>query len=382
VRVLFDLSPASFYPGGIGVYTHQLAAARQHFAAAGVELLPTDLPPWMRPDGRKGLAHKYRVAAWDSYYMQAVLPARARAAGAELLHAPGFRAPVWPSMPQVVTILDASPLRFPGLFRRRDVLLLGMYMRRAAQRARHIVTISEHSKGEIMQHLGVAPERITVTYLAAGVAFTPVAAAVVRATLERLNIQAPYILCVGNVEPRKNLMRVIEAFATLRREGRPHTLVLVGKAGALAAPVIAALEQSGVADAVRLTGFVAEDDLAALYTGAAAFVYPSLYEGFGIPPLEAMACGCPVITSNSSSLPEVVGDAALQVDPLDLHAITAALARLLDDPGLGDDLRGRGLARARTFSWRRCAEQTAAAYRRALAAPTAVAERGGGSSDA
>ncbi|MGB9631692.1 MAG: glycosyltransferase family 4 protein [Chloroflexaceae bacterium] len=366
MRVLFDTSPAEFYPGGISVYTRQIARGQRAFAALGVTLLPSTLPAHLQPDGARGLRHKYRVAAWDMYYMNAVLPARARSAGADLIHAPGLRTPFRASVPLVATIYDVIPLIFPRLFRRRDVIVLSGYFRRIARAARVILTISEQSQHDIHTRLGVPRERIVVTYLAANSVFTPRSADQVRATCERLEINMPYVLCVGTIEPRKNLSRVMEAFAQLRMRGFSHHLVLVGSAGPLAAPILTAATRLGLDDSIHFTGFVADEDLAALYSGATAFVYPSLYEGFGLPPLEAMSCGCPVITSNCSSLPEVVGTAGLQVDPYDVPALTAAMERLITDPALADDLRHRGLERSRGFTWQRCIEQTAVAYAQAL----------------
>lgn len=367
MRVLFDTSPAEFYPGGISVYTRQIAKGQRAFDALGVTLLPSTLPAHLQPDGARGLRHKYRVAAWDTYYMNAVLPARARSAGADLIHAPGLRVPFRAPVPLVATIYDVIPLIFPRLFRRRDVIVLSGYFRRIARAARVILTISEQSQHDIHTRLGVPRERIVVTYLAANRVFAPRSADQVRATCERLGVRMPYVLCVGTIEPRKNLSRVMEAFAHLRARGSPHRLVLVGSAGPLAAPILAAASRLGLDDAIQFTGFVADEDLAALYSGATAFVYPSLYEGFGLPPLEAMSCGCPVITSNCSSLPEVVGTAGVQADPYDVPALTAAMERLMTDPAFADDLRHRGLERARTFTWQRCIEQTAAAYAQALA---------------
>jgi len=366
VRVLFDTSPAEFYPGGISVYTQQLAQGRRAFAAIGVNLLLSTLPAYLQPDGTHGLRHKYRVAAWDTYYMHALLPARARSAGADLIHAPGLRVPLRPPVPLVATIYDVIPLIFPRLFRRRDVIVLSAYFRRIARAAHVILTISEQSQHDIHTRLGVPKERIVVTYLAANAVFAPRSADRVRATCERLGIRMPYFLCVGTIEPRKNLSRVMEAFAQLRLRGSPHRLVLVGKAGPLAAPILAAATRLGLDDTVQFTGFVAEEDLATLYSGATAFVYPALYEGFGLPPLEAMSCGCPVITSNCSSLPEVVGAAGLQVDPYDVPALTAAMERLMTDHALADELRHQGLERASGFTWQRCIEQTALAYEQAL----------------
>ncbi len=366
MRVLFDTSPAEFYPGGISVYTHQLAQGKPAFASVGVTLLLSTLPAHLQPDGSRGLRHKYRVVAWDTYYTHAVLPARARSAGADLIHTPGLRVPLRAPVPLVATIYDVIPLIFPELFRRRDVIVLSGYLRQIARSARVVLTISEQSRYDIHSRLGVPKERIAVTYLAASAVFAPQSADRIRATCERLGIRMPYFLCVGTIEPRKNLSRVMEAFARLRSRGAPHRLVLVGKAGPLAAPILAAATRLGLDDAIQITGFVADEDLAALYSGATAFVYPSLYEGFGLPPLEAMSCGCPVITSNCSSLLEVVGPAGVQVDPYNVPALMAAMERLMNDPAFGDELRHRGLERAREFSWQRCIAQTALAYEQAL----------------
>lgn len=366
MRVLFDTSPAYFYPGGIRVYTRQLAAMRAVFSCQSVSLLPSVLPTYLLPDGTRGLSHKLRVIAWDSYYMQAVLPARARTGNVDLLHAPGFRFPLRVSVPVVATIYDVIPLLFPNLFRRRDVMILSLYLRLISRRARLVLTISEQSKRDISARLGVPEHQIKVTYLAASNNFTPIDRERVRTTLERLGVPMPYLLCVGTIEPRKNVLRVLEAFARLRATGVPHHLVLVGEAGPLAQPILMAARQRSVNEQIHITGFVSDQDLAALYSGATAFVYPSLYEGFGLPPLEAMSCGCPVITSNCSSLPEVVGSAGLQVDPYSVPALAAAMERLITDHVLADELRHRGLERASEFSWHRCIEQTAVAYKQAL----------------
>lgn len=366
MRVLFDTSPACFYPGGIRVYTRQLASMQAVFDYWGISLLPSTLPTYLLPDGTRGLSHKLRVIAWDFYYMQAVLPARARTGNVDLLHAPGFRFPLRASVPVVVTIYDVIPLLFPDLFRQRDVMILSLYLRLISRRACLVLTISQQSKRDISARLGVPEHQIKVTYLAASKTFTPIDQERVRATLERLGVASPYLLCVGTIEPRKNILRVLEAFSRLRASGVPHHLVLVGEAGPLAKPILLAARQRSVNEQLLFTGFVNDEDLAALYSGATAFVYPSLYEGFGLPPLEAMSCGCPVITSNTSSLPEVVGAAGLQVNPYDVPALTAAMERLITDHALADELRHRGLERARQFSWQRCIEQTASAYTQAL----------------
>jgi glycosyltransferase involved in cell wall biosynthesis len=212
----------------------------------------------------------------------------------------------------------------------------------------------------------VPPEKITVIYEAADTRFRlqpPQTMADVRA---RYRLPDRYLLFVSTIEPRKNLIRLLAAFERLQAAGLTDALVIVGKRGWLYDNFFAALEASPAKQAVIFPGWVADADLPAIYGGAQVFAFPSLFEGFGLPVLEAMACGTPVVCSNSSSLPEVADDAALLVDPLDVDALTGALERLLRDPALAADLRARGLAQAARFSWARAAAETIAIYHRLI----------------
>jgi glycosyltransferase involved in cell wall biosynthesis len=184
--------------------------------------------------------------------------------------------------------------------------------------------------------------------------------------LGRYGVEPPYILYVGSLEKRKNLPRLLQAYARLRQDLPGWKLVIVGARKWKSAPIFDTLSRLGLEPYVHFTGFVEEDDLPALYNGADLFCFPSLYEGFGLPVLEAMACGTPVVTSSTSSLPEVAGEAALLVDPYDVEAIAAAMRRVLSDPELAQDLRARGLARAAQFTWERTARETIAVYERVL----------------
>jgi glycosyltransferase involved in cell wall biosynthesis len=178
-------------------------------------------------------------------------------------------------------------------------------------------------------------------------------------------IDGDYVLSVGSIQPRKNLVRLIKAYAALRgaRAGNKcPKLVIVGKCAWLYDETLRALEQTGVEDSVVLTGYVPEPDLPALYSGALCFIYPSYFEGFGLPPLEAMKCGAPVIVGNATSLPEVVGEAALKVDPFDVSAIAAAMDQLINNSELRAELRVKGLARAKMFDWNDTAQRTLAVY--------------------
>jgi len=369
---MYDTSPMLFIPAGIGTYTIKLAQALQEFGSdADVEFMLSQLPVWLHPGGTKGFQHKLKVLAWDSYYMHSLLPRSALRAVADLIHTPAFRLPLQSKVPVVTTIFDAILFVFPRFFRLRDRLTLGMYLRASNRCAAHVITISEQSRKDIQHYLGISRERISVTYPAAASIFRPVVAVDVASVLARYGVTSPYILSVGTLEPRKNLARVIEAFADLRhrRVVSPQLkLVLVGRRGWLEHPIFATVRRLELEEHVHFTGYVAEGDLPALYSGASVFVYPSLYEGFGIPPLEAMACGCPVVTSNCSSLPEVVGDAALQADPNDVMQITQAMERVLTDEALAQEMRQKGLRRAEQFSWRRCAEETIAVYRQVVGA--------------
>jgi glycosyltransferase involved in cell wall biosynthesis len=207
---------------------------------------------------------------------------------------------------------------------------------------------------------------VVVVPLAAGRQFRPVEAAEAGPVLEKYGVERPYILYVGALESRKNLPRLLEAYARLRKWSARWKLVIVGARKWKFTPIFEAVQRLGLEPHVHFTDYVADEDLPALYRGAELFAFPSLYEGFGLPVLEAMACGTPVVTSNRSSLPEVAGDAALLVDPLDVEAIAGAMQRVLADEALAAGLREIGLARAAQFTWERTARETVAVYKKAI----------------
>ena len=188
----------------------------------------------------------------------------------------------------------------------------------------------------------------------------------IAATLARYDIMPPYVLALGTVQPRKNLARLVAAFAAMRAAGLPHTLVIVGRAGWLTDTIHAEVATRGLREHVQFTGYVPDADLPALYSGADAFAFVSLYEGFGMPALEAMACGTPVVAANTSSLPEVVGDAGVLVDPTDVAAIAASLTRVIADGALRARLIAAGRVRAARFTWERCARETLAVLEAAV----------------
>lgn len=264
----------------------------------------------------------------------------------------------------VVTIHDLGYLHFPAAhtpLHRRYLQLSTWWSARAAT---HVIAISGATRDDLVRRAGISPAKISVIHHGLAARFRPLEKPAVLAARARYGISAPYFMYIGTVQPRKNLERLIEAFGQLLKanaaEPQPQApyLVIAGKRGWLTEAIERRAAELGVAGRVVFTGYVADDDVPALLGGALAFVFPSLYEGFGMPVLEAMACGAPVLTSNTSSLPEVAGDAALLVDPADTAAIAAGMARLLREPDLRASLRARGLARAAEFTWQRCAADT------------------------
>jgi glycosyltransferase involved in cell wall biosynthesis len=340
-------------------------------------LLPSDAPPLVHDlAGGRGvsiglpagirLPSRVRKVWWE----QLGVVSAARKADVDLVHVPYFSAPLRQPVPFIVTIHDAIPLVLKqyagGRVTRGYLKVVG----RAARKANLVLTDSRHAAGDIQKHLGIPAERIRPIPLAAGDEFTPARGTADELRIDsmrtRLGLTRPFILNVGGFDQRKNLVSLIEAFA-LARPDLPEDLdlVIVGSPHSgnphLFPDVRPAVERYDLRERVKLTGFVSEEDKLDLYRAAAAFVFPSMYEGFGLNPLEAMACGTPVISSNLSSLPEVVGDAGLTVDPTP-EALANALARLLNDTALQDDLRQRGLEQASRFSWEETARQTIDAY--------------------
>jgi glycosyltransferase involved in cell wall biosynthesis len=283
----------------------------------------------------------------------------------DVVHASAFVAPQICWRPTVVTIYDLSFALFPQYFRGLNQAYLRIGTRRSARRARRVLAISEHTRRDIHRLYDVPLDRIDVAYPGVDAALTPAAPESVVEFKRRKQLPDRFLLFLGTLEPRKNLVMMIQAFAQLKRERPEAMLVLAGGVGWLADDVFAEIDRSGVRDSVILPGFVPAEEKALWYAAATAFVYPSIYEGFGLPPLEAMACGTPVIVSNAASLPEVVGEAGLNVAPDDVSGWSHAMRRLWSDAALRADLSERGLAQARRFSWTETARITAAAYRAA-----------------
>jgi glycosyltransferase involved in cell wall biosynthesis len=291
------------------------------------------------------------------------MPARTISDRADVLHVTYVAPPLSPT-PVVATVHDISYVLFPETFSARDKLILGSLVPRTLRTARAIITVSESSKRDIIKCYRTPPDKIAVVYQPIAPAFRRLPRDAGQEARARLGVQGPFILAVGNLQPRKNLPRLIRAYAQLRRRGDySGRLVLVGRSRWKESSVYQEVRALGLEQDVILTGYVPEDDVVALLNCADVFVYPSLYEGFGLPPLEAMACGCPVVTGNTSSLPEVVGDAGLMVDPSSVDALAGAIAHVTSDDELRRTLVAHGMTRVARFSAELAAHRTLEVYR-------------------
>jgi glycosyltransferase involved in cell wall biosynthesis len=264
-----------------------------------------------------------------------------------------------PGLRSVVTLHDLGYEYFPAAHPRAQRLYLRLSTRWSARVAQRVIAVSEATKRDLVRFTRIDAAKVTVVYHGVDRHFAPATLAQIAPVAARYGVDGPYFLYVGTIQPRKNLERLLRAYARAAK-GQAHfpQLLIAGRVGWLSEGIVALAQQLGVAGRVRLLGYVPDEHVPALLGGALAFTYVSLHEGFGMPVLEAMACGTPVLTSNTSALPEVAGDAALLVDPLNETAIAEGLLRLADDPVLRADVRARGLLHAASWTWRRCAEET------------------------
>ena len=287
----------------------------------------------------------------------------------DLAHVPYLASPLFPTVPTVVTVHDLIPLILPAY---RGSPLVRLYTRlvaAAARKAQAIITVSQASERDIIRCLRVPPERVHVTYEAAGETLQPVEdEAHLAAIRQKYALPERYLIFLGGFDQRKNVSTLLRAFALLVNKQQQARLVIAGKLPGRDSPLFPdpcrLVRELGVEKTVIFTGWVPEEDKPALLSGATAFVFPSLYEGFGLPVVEAMACGTPVVASDRSSLPEVVGEGGILVEPTDAEALAEAMEALLVDDALRDELRQRALAQAAKFSWKQTALETLAVYRK------------------
>jgi len=357
----------SFRRAGVSHYIEQVLIHLGHldqtnqysvYTTRGIDQQALGLPPNFRvlPSRFPTINPRVRIP-WE----QLLAPLLLRQSGADLFHGVLNVLPLACPVPGVVTVHDLAFIRFPQTFRAYNRTYLDFATRMSVRRAVQILAVSEHTKRELVGLLGVPAERVVVTPNAVRAHFRPPEPATLAAFRANKGLPERFVLYVGTLEPRKNLTTLLSAYAEIVRRHDVPLLVGGGK-GWLYDAVFQRLEELGLRERVHFVGYIEEEELPLWYAAATVFVFPSIYEGFGMPPLEAMACGTPVITSNSSSLPEVVGDAGLMVAPTDASAFATALDQVLSDAALHDDLRTRGLVRAQAFAWRTTAERTLAAY--------------------
>lgn len=363
MRVAFDTSICAFNQAGTARYARALLETlRDEAGRAGVTLIPLGLPRAIQATAA-GPKRKAVSLFWEWVYIPWMLPALCQRHRCDLLHTT-IPSPVRAvPCPVVTTVHDVIPILYPQWFARVMGTRLRRWIRRGVEQATHIIADS-HSTAADLERLALAPHTPVTTIYPGSLLTAPSStpSSPVAATGSD-----GYLLSVGTLEPRKNLGTVLEAYRLLlARTPTAPPLLVVGAADWMAEDVAAYAARLGVGEKVRLLGFVPDEQLPGLYQGARLLVYPSLYEGFGFPPLEAMSNGCPVVASNVSSIPEVVGEAGLLVEPTSASQVADAMHRLLTDEPLANRLRQRGREQARSFSWQRCAEETMAVYQSVL----------------
>jgi alpha-1,3-rhamnosyl/mannosyltransferase len=377
MRVLFGATALAGTLTGIGQYAYHLArglSARDDvdltcFYGRGfdkvVEPRSQQISGGLRVAIRKYVPGAYRLRR---LLEQARFDQGLRGRDFDVYHEPSFLALRFAG-PTLITAHDISWIRFPETQPPERVRAMNRSFEPIFRRATLVLTISDFVKGELLQTFGGDPERIVSIPLGVAPLFRPCSEEETRSVLEPLALRhGGYFLSVGTLEPRKNLQATLRAYASLPAGLRAHhPLVLAGMKGWRTSALERLLEPLVASGEVRVLGYLPREDLAKITAGALTMVFPSLYEGFGLPPLEAMGCGVPPIISTAGALREVVGDCGLVVEPQDVEALTAAMARMVEDAPLRETLAARSLARAAMFTWDRCVERTVAAYRRAAA---------------
>jgi glycosyltransferase involved in cell wall biosynthesis len=354
---------------GVARYTHELVRALSARQTEDVTVFLTQAPdlldgvPVRRVRAAFPTPNEYARALWE----QCVVPVQLGRIGFDVYHSPNYILPVAARCPTVVTVHDLAFLD-PSLHRLRSSAYLSVLTAAALRKADRVICVSAYTRDALAERYPFAADRARVVEEGVSDRFREREPEEITGFRRRHALTRPYVLFVGTIEPRKNLPRLIDAFGhAVRRAGTAHELLIVGARGWKDGPVRRAFERSLERDRIRFTGYLPDDELPLAYAGADAFAYPSVCEGFGLPPLEAMACGTPVLTSDVSALPDTTGDAALRVDPLDTGAIADGIAELMGDASVRSALSRTGLRHVRRYRWDRVADQTVEVYREALA---------------
>jgi glycosyltransferase involved in cell wall biosynthesis len=369
-RIAIDYTAAVRQGGGIGRYTRSLVEAvaaldharRYVLFSAGRDPVRRAWPPNFT---RRELPLEDRHLARVWHRLRLPLPVELITGRVDILHAPDFALPPTLGAHTVLTVHDLSFMRYPACSPKPLLDYLLAAVPRSVRRAEVILADSQSTRADIVELLRVPEERVVVLYAGVEPRFVRQDGTAIAAVRERYGLRRPFLLGLGTLQPRKNFPRLIRACHLLReRHHIPHQLVIGGGRGWLYEEIEETIVALGVQEHVKMVGFVRDEDLPALYSAAEVFAFPSLYEGFGIPILEAMGCGTPVVTATASSLPEVAGEAALMVGAEDVEALADALWRALDDGALRQTLIARGLAQVQRFTWSSAAAQLLDIYKR------------------
>jgi glycosyltransferase involved in cell wall biosynthesis len=368
MRIGIDYTAAVRQQAGIGRYARSLIRALSRLDHSNDYVLLSagrdpSTEPWPANFRSRSLplSDRHLSILWQK--LRVPLPVEWLTGRLDLFHSPDFVLPPVRRARTVLTIHDLSFLRLPDCSSPALLSYLLDAVPRSVARADLILADSFSTQQDLIELMAVPAERIRVIYPAVDATFSRSDTAQVAAVRARHRIDGPYILSVGTLQPRKNYVRLIEAFHLLRHtQGVSHNLVIAGGAGWLYEPIYETIATLGLQDEVRMLGYVDERDLPALYTGADVFAFPSLYEGFGFPVLEAMACGTPVVAANTSSLPEAAGEAAILVSPTDTEALTEALGRAIADTETRERLTRLGYEQCQRFSWEASAQELLASY--------------------
>jgi glycosyltransferase involved in cell wall biosynthesis len=374
MRVGLDGYPLCQPLTGVGHYTFELARALalNHPSDQFELIAPFDFYPSVVSQLERdpvtnlslvSLGLKSVRGRWWSFY----LPRYLKRAAVDVFHGTNYEVPLWTARRTVVTVHDLSSLLYPELHRKQLARRMRLRLPLAVKLARAVITPTEAVKRELCARLKVKPAKVTAIHEAPRASFRPVPRDDSLLVRQRLGIDSDFLLFVGTLEPRKNLLTLLRAFAQILRETRLRPrLVVAGGAGWLMDETFSAMCDENTRDYLCLTGYLNDDELRALYSSCRAFIYPSLYEGFGLPPLEAMACGAPVIASRIAALQETLSDAAILIDPLDVTELARRIITLLEDGRRRDELVAKGQASVKSFSWEKAARATSEIYSKVL----------------
>ena len=370
MRIGIDGIPLAEPKTGVGHYTFEIACELARQSPSDVFQILSHLPFADLDPASANLSFiKAPVNTFTKHWWTIGLPLFIKRARLDLFHGTNYDVPLWGGCPTVLTIHDLSQLLFPETHEERRVRRARRRLPLMSRHATMIITPTMAVKSEVCEHLRVPANKVVVVNEAPRKSFSPMPLEQASSTVRKLGIDDEFILYVGTIEPRKNILTLVKAFAELLRSTtlRPQ-LVIAGKQGWLTDELFAYIESAQLGDRLRLTGYLSDDELRALYSACRVMVYPALYEGAGLPPLEAMACGAPVITTNTPAIAEMVAGKARLFSPTDFRALTEHLVELLTAPAARESIARAGISHAARFTWERAARETREVYRQAQGA--------------